>query len=92
MTDLSLVDIFFIITGTAVIIITVMLAIGLLYLIVFVRTIKNVARTAQRATELVSEDLSDLRSNLKARGFSIGALASFAKGLASRKVKNRSKK
>ena len=86
MNEISLVDIFFIITGAAVVIITVLLAIGIIYLIVFVRTIKNVARTAQRATELVSEDLADLRSNIKSKGFSFGALASFARSLGRRKV------
>ena len=90
MNELSLVDIFFVITGAAVIIITVMLAIGLLYLIMFVRTIKNVARTAQRATEIVSEDLSDLRTSIKEKGVSVGAIASFAKNLGKRKV-NRKK-
>lgn len=86
MTDLTLVDIFFIITGTAVIIITVLLAIGLLYVIIFVRTIKEMARTAKKATELVSEDLSDLRSSIKQRGFNLGAIALFIKSLMRKKV------
>lgn len=86
MNELSLVDIFFIITGSAVIIITVLLAIGLLYIIVFVRTIKQVAKTAQRATEVVSEDISNLRDNIRERGFSLGAIASFAKGLSKKKT------
>ena len=86
MHDISLVDIFFIITGAAVVIITVLLAIGLLYVIVFVRTIKEVARTAQRATELVSEDISDLRSNIKERGLNMSAITTFAKGLMRKKV------
>ncbi len=86
MNELSLVDLFFIITGAAVVIITVLLAIGLIYVIVFVRTIKNVARTAQRATELVSEDISDLRDNIKSQGFSVGAVTSFAKSLGRKKI------
>lgn len=86
MTDLSLVDIFFIITGSAVIIITILLAIGLLYVIIFVRTIKEVAKTAQRATELVSEDIVNLRDNIRTRGFSLRALASFVTGLGRKKT------
>lgn len=86
MTDITLVDLFFIITGAAVVLITILLAIGLLYVILFVRTIKEVAKTAQRATELVSEDLSDLRSNIKERGFNVGAITSFAKSLMHKKV------
>ena len=86
MAELSLVDLFFIITGVAVVIITVLLVIGLIYIIVFVRTIKNVARTAQRATELVSEDLSDLRTNIKEKGVSINAFTNFAKSMARKKI------
>ncbi len=86
MTDISLVDIFFIVTGSAVILITILVAISLLYIIVFVRTIKEVAKSAQRATELVSEDIADLRSNIKQRGFSLGDIVSFAKGLGRKKV------
>lgn len=90
MNELSLVDIFFIITGSAVIIITIMLGIGLLYIISFVRTIKRVAKTAQRATEIVSEDISDLRDNIRENGVSLGAIAKFANNI--RKGKSKSKK
>lgn len=86
MNEISLVDIFFIITGSAVVIITIMLAIGLLYVISFIRTIRRVAHTAQRATELVSEDIADLRDNIRERGFSLSSLANFAKALGKRKI------
>lgn len=89
MDDISLVHIFFMITGTAVIIITIMLAIGLLYVISFVRTVRRVAKTAQRATELVSEDISDLRDNIRSRGFNLGALATFAKNVGKKSVKKK---
>ncbi|MDQ3018640.1 MAG: hypothetical protein M3Q64_02105 [bacterium] len=86
MNDLTLVDIFFILTGIAVIIITIMLAVGLIYVIMFLRTIKQVALTAQRATEIVSEDIADLRDTIKERGMSVGALTSFAKNLSKKKI------
>lgn len=85
MNELSLVDIFFIITGSAVIIITILVAIAVLYIITFVRTIKRVAQTAQRASEIVSEDISQLRDNIRERGLSLGAIATFAKNLSKRK-------
>ncbi len=81
MNDISLVDIFFIITGSAVIIIAILLAIATIYLIAFVRTIRTVAKTAQRATEIVSEDISDLRKNIKENGVSLGAIAKFANNI-----------
>lgn len=86
MNDISLVEIFFIITGSAVIIITILLAIGLLYVIMFVRTVKRVAKTAQKATELVSEDLADFSKNIREKGFSLATLFSFIKSLGIKKV------
>lgn len=91
MNDISLVQIFFILTGIAVIIITIMLAIGLIYIITFLRTIKQVARTAQRATEIVSEDLSDLRQSIREKGPSLGAFAKFANNIRKKKVYNKKK-
>ncbi len=91
MNDLSLVHIFFVLTGIAVIIITVMLAIGLVYFIMFLKTIKEVARTAQRATELVSEDIADLRENIRDKGVSLGAIADFAKNISKKRVYNKKK-
>lgn len=86
MNEITLVDLFFIITGAAVIIITIMIAIGLLYIISFVRTVRRVAQTAQRASEIVSEDISDLRENIRDKGFSIGALTKFAKNVGKKSV------
>lgn len=86
MNELTLVDIFFLITGSAVIVITILLGIGLLYVIMFVRTVKKVAHTAQKATELVSEDLADFSRNVRSHGFSLGALLGFVKSFRKRKV------
>lgn len=91
MTDLTITEIFFIITGVAVVIITALLAVGIIYLILFLRTIKRVAKAAQRASEIVSEDLSTLRDNIKHKGFSLGALANFAKDLGKKKIYRRKK-
>ena len=92
MTELTTPDLFFIITGSAVIIVTVLLAIGLLYVIMFVRTVKRIAHTAQKATEMVSEDLADLSKTVREKGFSLSALMGFAKTFARKKVSPRSKK
>ncbi len=86
METLTLVDIFFLITGSAVIIISILLAIGLIYIIMFVRTVKKVARTAQVASEGISEDIVALRKNIKERGLSLSSIVNFAAGLAKRKI------
>lgn len=92
MNELSIVEAFFLITGSAVIIITILLAIGLFYVIMFVRTAKQVARTAQKATEMVSEDLADLSKSVREKGFSLATLFSFLKAFGRKKVSQRSKK
>lgn len=86
MTDITLVELFFIITGSAVILITILLAIGLIYVIMFVRTIKSVAKTAQRATELVSEDIVDLSKSVREKGLSLSTLFGFVKSVGKRRV------
>lgn len=91
MEDLSLVRIFFILTGTAVIIITILLAIGLLYLIMFLRTVRQVARTAQQASEIISEDISELRDSIKEKGMTLGAIAKFAKGMSKQRILSKKK-
>lgn len=68
-----------------------MLAIGLIYIIMFLRTIKQVARTAQNAAELVSDDIQDLRENIREKGVSLGALAGFAKNIGKKRVHNKRK-
>ncbi len=86
MNDISLVEVFFVITGSAVIIITILLAIGLLYVIMFVRSVKRIARTAQKATELVSEDIADFSKSIREKGFTLGTLFEFVKSLGKRKI------
>ena len=81
MNEISIVNIFFIITGAAVIIITIMLGIGLLYVISFIRTIKRIAKTAQRATEIVSDDIAELRDNIREKGVNLKALVLFANNI-----------
>lgn len=92
MNDISLVNVFFVLTGSAVIIITILLAIGLIYVIMFVRTVKRIARTAQKATEMVSEDLADLSKSVREKGFSFATLFAFLKAFARKKVSPRSSK
>jgi hypothetical protein len=83
---MTITELFFIITGSAVIVVTIMLVIGLIYIIMFVRTIRAVAKTAQRATEIVSEDLGELRDSIKEKGVTVGAFTKFAKNIGRRKI------
>ncbi|QQS22696.1 hypothetical protein IPM19_03635 [bacterium] len=89
MESLTLTDLFFWLTGLAVILITALLTVALVYLISFLRTIRLVARQAQRATQLVSEDLVELKKNIKDQGFSIKSLIKFLFGLKTKQNKRK---
>ena len=88
----TLVDIFFVITAAAVIIVTILLAIGIIYIITIVRTIRRIIRTAEFAAEMVKEDVAELRQSIKSRGLTLGALAGFFKGLGRRHTASKHKK
>lgn len=89
METLTLTDLFFWLTGIAVIIITTLAVIALAYLIIFLRALNNVARQAKRAGEIVSEDFVTLKNNIKEKGFSLKTLITFLFGLRSKQDKKR---
>lgn len=89
METLTLTDLFFWLTGIAVIIITTLAVIALLYLIWFLRTIRKVAETAKRTAEFVSDDIGTLRKNIKEQGFSVKSLINFVLGLLSKGKKKK---
>jgi hypothetical protein len=88
----NLVDAFFTLTAIAVIIITILLAILTIYIISVFRTVRRIVRTAEFATNMVKEDLGELRDNLKQKGFNIFAFIDFFKNIAKRRVIPRRKK
>ncbi len=89
METLTLTDLFFWLTGIAVIIITTLAVIALAYLIIFLRALNSVARQAKRAGEIVSEDFVTLKNNIKEKGFSLKTLITFLFGLRSKQDKKR---
>ncbi|MEZ4180014.1 MAG: hypothetical protein R3B41_00635 [Candidatus Doudnabacteria bacterium] len=89
MINISILDIFLIIASSAIIIVSILSIIGLIYLILFLRTIKQVANSAKRATEIVSTDIASLRDNIKKNGLSLSALAGFAKAIKKKKSKTK---
>ncbi len=93
MNGLSISDLFFIITGSAIVLISALIIIALLYLIYLLRTIKTVLHTAKRGAEIVSEDLSELRNNIKEKGVSISTILGFIKNMSLKQIfKNKKRK
>ena len=79
-------DVFFIIASTAAILLTVLLVILLIYLIRLIRDAKFIVNKAKVEAELLSEDIRDLRQNVK-NGFKIKHLLSFFGSIAKRNKK-----
>jgi predicted Holliday junction resolvase-like endonuclease len=84
-------DIFFFVTTVAVVFLTIILAVLMIYVITIMRTIKSIARIAQSQAEVISEDIDDLRTEVKTRGASLKSLLAFGGRFAKRHAKARKK-
>jgi hypothetical protein len=78
-------DIFFFVTTIAVVIVTLLLAIALIYLIKVLNRIKNIAEQIREETVLFREDVHDLRDSVRREGFKLKNIADFAMGFFGRK-------
>ncbi len=77
MDTITLTDLFFIVTGIAVIFITAFIVIALIYFIMFLRTLKAIADQASRAGKFIVDDLGELSKNIKQEGFKLGSFLKF---------------
>jgi len=78
-------DIFFFVTTVAVVIFTVLSAIVIIYIIKISRDIKYISKKAKTQSDLISEDLSQLRENVKEKGARLKDFASFFNNLRNKK-------
>jgi uncharacterized protein YoxC len=85
MNDFLKQDIFFFVTTIAVIILTVLLSILAVYFIRISRKINNIVGRAEEQTNLLSEDLNALRSNVREGGMKIKHFLEFFKSINKRK-------
>lgn len=84
-------DIFFFVTTIAVIIVTALLAITLIYLIRVLRQIAEIGKEIKAETVLVREDIRDLRGTVRREGFKLQAFGEFFKKLFMKRKSSRSK-
>jgi predicted Holliday junction resolvase-like endonuclease len=80
-------DIFFFVTTVAIVILTLLLAILIIYIIKISSDIKFISKRAREETELISQDLSELRENIKYKGFKLKYLWSFFNNLSKKEKK-----
>lgn len=69
MNDILLTNIFFIITGTAVLIITALLGVVLFHAIKIIRTVRKILEKIDAGSETIADDLSRLREYFIERSF-----------------------
>jgi len=83
MTDFLKMDIFFFITTLVVV------ALGVILLLIGLRLwrilghVERIMEIAEEETELIKEDIADLRSDIRRRGFSIFSLGRFVRTIVS---------
>lgn len=77
MTEALQTNIFFFITSSVVVVVGIFIVIALYYLIVILKKAKDVSGRIEKGSQVIEEDLSELRHNVKDRGFKLIYLISF---------------
>jgi hypothetical protein len=73
-------DIFFFVTTIAVVVVGLVFTIALIYIIMILNRVKNIAEMVREETILFREDVHELRASVKREGFKISnMISSFAK-------------
>lgn len=70
-------DVFFVITTAAVIIVTVVLAVAAIYVIKILKDVKYISKKAKTEADIISGELSELRQNVKEQGAKLKHFSSF---------------
>ena len=87
MTDFAKMDVFFYVTTIAVILLTVVLAIAIMYGIKILRDIKYIAGKARAEADALVEDIGELRDNVKNQGAKLSYFVKFFNNLYKRSKK-----
>src|SRR5579872_6142406 len=81
-------DIFFFVTTIAVVVVALCFTIALIYLIVILKRVRDIADQIREETILFREDVHELRDQVKRTGFQAKAFLSFFKNSAAHFVGN----
>lgn len=92
MTTLIHADIFFFVTTIAVAVITIALTVLIVYLVKVFRSVRKIADAVSDETVLLRHDISDLRSEIRARGAKAAGAFDWFERLLGTAGRSRSKK
>ncbi len=81
MNDFLKQDIFFFVTTIAVVLISIVFLVVLVYLAKILKDIKYISKKAKTEADLITEDLSELRQNIKEKGMAAKHFFSFFSNL-----------
>lgn len=84
-------DIFFFITTIAVVLITIFLAVALVYVLKILIDVKYIVGRFREESDLLVKDLRDLRAHVRAEGFQLKWVTNFLAAIYRRIVRKRSK-
>jgi predicted Holliday junction resolvase-like endonuclease len=78
-------DVFFFVATVAVVILALLLAVLIIYIIKISRDVKYISHKAKSEADLIAQDLSDLRQNVKNKGAKFKYFWSFFNNLRKKK-------
>ncbi len=84
-------DIFFVVATIAFAVVGILLAIAIVYLVRFLRTLDRIAENVEEETEAIRHDIAGVRSRVKEEGAKLGAITEFFGKTARRIVKKKKK-
>jgi heme exporter protein D len=80
-------DIFFVITAVAVVVLSVLVGVAVVYLIRILKNVREISDTAKREADLLAADIDDLRTGVKTKGNRLKSLFKFGAKMKSRQNK-----
>lgn len=84
-------DIFFFITAISVIILTILLIASFYYILRILKNTKEVTDKVKKGSDVLAEDLSELRQNIKEEGAKIKHFSNFFESILNRRTRSKSK-
>lgn len=84
-------DIFFFVSTIAVVVLTILLTIGMVYVVGILRTIKQISRSAKVGTETIVEGIAEAKEEMHKGGYVPGAVLDIFSRLRSKSTKRKNK-
>ena len=85
-------DIFFVITSIAVVLLTIGGVVALVYVIKILREVKSITELLRREGEHLSEDVEELRTQVRNKGVTLAVLGTLARKFWKRRTAKRARK